>query len=245
MVRELDWHVGEIVSELERLSIADNTIIFFLSDNGPWLTNDKILSAGSAWPLKGSKFNTFEGGHRVPAIVKYPGKIAAGKVFDELVSTMDIFPTIASITGVSLPKNKVIDGRNIWPILQNPIGAKSPHKVLYGYQGKNLQTIRKGKWKLHLPRSPQSVPFYASSKWGSGTVDSLIQPLLFNLENDIEERNNVANEYPEILKNMLLEAEKARIELGDWNRTGMDEHPYNGFHGDFHAYPVDSTSQGK
>lgn len=237
MVRELDWHVGEIMNELERLDITDNTIIFFLSDNGPWLTNDLVRSAGSTWPLRGSKFNTFEGGHRVPAIVKYPGEIPAGQVSDELVSSMDILPTIVKITGAKMPTDRVIDGKNIWPILRKVKGAKSPHEVLYGYQGKNLQTIRKGPWKVHLARTPESVPFYAQKRWGRGTLDSLITPMLFNLEQDIGEQVDLADKYPEILDNLLQHAQIARDELGDWNVTGRDEHSYNGFKGDIHAIP--------
>ncbi|MDH3711368.1 MAG: sulfatase-like hydrolase/transferase, partial [Cyclobacteriaceae bacterium] len=188
--------------------------------------------------IKRSKFNTFEGGHRVPAIVKYPGKIPAGRVSNELVSSMDILPTIAHITGASMPDERVIDGKNIWPILSAEEGAESPHKVLYGYHGKNLQTIRKGNWKLHLPRTPQSVPFYAQRRWGRGTIDSLSAPMLFNLEQDVEEQINVADEFPEIVKDLLVEAEAARTELGDWDITGQDEHDHNGFEGDIHAIPV-------
>jgi len=243
MVRELDWHVGEIISELERLDITENTIIFFISDNGPWLTNNSERSAGSAWPLRGSKFNTFEGGHRVPGIVKYPGKIPAGQVSDELASSMDILPTLAHITGATLPVVKVIDGKNIWPILHNEKDAKSPHKVLYGYQGKNLQTIRKGQWKLHLPRTPKSVPFYAQQRWGRGTIDSLSTAMLFNLEQDIGEQIDMADKYPEILEDLLQEAKKARDELGDWDMTGRDEHGYNGFEGDIHAIPIRDNSR--
>jgi len=238
MVRELDWHIGEIVNELEKLGLTDNTVIFFTSDNGPWLTNDKVLSAGSAWPLRGSKFNTFEGGHRVPGIVKYPGHIPAGQISHELVSSMDIFPTIAHLAGAKTPENKVVDGKNIWPILANEKDAKSPHRVLYSYQGKNLQTIRKGPWKLHLPRTPKSVPFYAGRNWGRETIDSLNIPMLFNLEKDLEEQVDVAQEFPDVVEELLQEAEAARKELGDWDVIGKDEHDLNGFEGDIHAIPV-------
>lgn len=238
MVRELDWHIGEILNELDKLRVTDNTVIFFTSDNGPWLTPDTVRSAGSAWPLKGSKFNTFEGGHRVPAIVKYPGKITPGLVSNELVSSMDIFPTIAHIAGATIPGDRVIDGKNLWPLLKNEKGAKSLHKVLYAYQGKNLQTIRKGRWKLHLARTPESVPFYAGSRWGRGTLDSLLVHMLFNLEQDIEEQVDVAEKFPEIVQELLQDADAARQELGDWNIKGEDEHDLNGFEGDIHAIPV-------
>lgn len=238
MVRELDWHIGEVVNELERLGLTENTIIFFTSDNGPWLTNNKVRSAGSAWPLRGSKFNTFEGGHRVPGIVKFPGHIPSGLISNELVSSMDIFATIAHITGAKTEQDRIIDGKNIWPLLTNKKGSKSPHEMLLGYTGKNLQTIRKGKWKLHLTRTPDSVPFYAGSKWGKGTIDLLNIPMLFNLEEDVEEQTNVVEKFPAIVAELLREGDKARNELGDWNMVGNDEHDYNGFEGDIHAIPV-------
>lgn len=238
MVRELDWHIGRILEELDSLGIAENTVIFFTSDNGPWLTDDPVRSAGSAWPLRGSKFNTFEGGHRVPGIVRYPRYVPAGKVSGELVSSMDIFSTIAEITGADLPDDQTVDGKSIWPILIDQKDAKSPHDILFAYTGKNLQTVRKGKWKLHLPRTPGSVPFYSLHQWGRGTIDSLNTAILFNLEEDIEEQKNVANMYPDVVRDLLEEAEKARRELGDWNVTGADEHTYNGFEGDLHGWPV-------
>ena len=238
MVRELDWHIGKILDELDDLGMTENTLVFFTSDNGPWLTNDTVRSAGSAWPLRGSKFNTFEGGHRVPGIVKYPGHIPPGKVSHELVSTMDIFATIADITGARLPKEKAVDGKSIWPLLTNEKDARSPHEILYAYTGKDLQTVRKGKWKLHLPRNPDGVPFYSGQRWGRGTIDDLKTPMLFDLEQDVGEQKNVAERYPEIVEELLREAEKTQKELGDWNIIGSDEHDYHGFEGNIHAIPV-------
>ena len=238
MVRELDWHIGEIVKELEKLGMTENTVIFFTSDNGPWLTNNPDRSAGSAWPLRGSKFNTFEGGHRVPGIVKYPKRIPSGLISNELVSSMDIFPTIAHLSGASLPEDKIIDGKNIWPLLSGKKNAKSPHHVLYAYQGENLQTIRKGSWKLHLPRKSNEMPFYGQKQWGKGTIDNLKQPLLFNLETDIKESKDLSSEFPEIVNDLLEEANKARVELGDWDIVGNDQHDFNSFEGNVHAKPI-------
>jgi len=238
MVRELDWQIGEILAELDKLGMTENTIIFFTSDNGPWLTPNKVSSAGSAEPLRGSKFNTFEGGHRVPGIVKFPGHITPGQISNELVSSMDILATIADITGSKVAENRVIDGKSMWPLLTQKKGAKTAHEVLLGYTGKNLQTIRKGKWKLHLPRNPDGVPFYAGHLWGRGTIDDLETPMLFDLEQDVGEQTNVAEIYPEIVEELLREAEKAQKELGDWNIIGSDEHDYNGFEGNIHAIPV-------
>ncbi len=238
MVRELDWHIGLILDELDKLGISDHTVIFITSDNGPCLTSKPEASAGSAWPLRGSKFNTFEGGHRVPGIVKYPGHVPPGKLSVELVSSMDIFPTIAGITGAEMPEGRILDGRSIWPILTDQKGAKLPHNILFAYTGKNLQAIRKGKYKIHLPRTPGSVPFYSQHKWGKGTIDSLVTLMLFNLEEDIEEQNNLADIYPDIMNELLEEAKKARNELGDWNMTVTDEHHYNGFEGNIHAIPI-------
>ena len=238
MVRELDWHIGELLKEVEQLGIAENTIIFFTSDNGPWLTPIEEESAGSAWPLRGSKFNTFEAGHRVPGIVKYPGKIPMGHVSDEMVSSMDVFATIADVVDVNLDKGYKIDGKSIWPLLTGEMGAKSPHEVLFAYTGKNLQTVRKGRWKLHLPRSPKSVPFYSQKQWGRGTIDSLKKPMLFDLENDIEEQTDVAQNHREVVEELLSEADRIRADLGDWCVIGAGERNQNGFSFDIHKIPL-------
>lgn len=239
MVRELDWHVGEVMKALKEQGLDDETLVFFTSDNGPWLTPHQAHSAGSAGPLRGSKFNTFEGGTRVPGIARYPGVIPEGQVSDDLVCTMDIFATVVDLLGARLPENHAVDGKSILPILSGQPGATSPHDVLLAYNGVNLQVVRTRRWKLHLPRTPDMVPFYSQRQWGRGTVDSIRAPLLFDLSNDIGEQKNVAAQHPELVKSLLEHAERARVELGDWGRVGTDSHDFNGFpQEDIHKRPV-------
>lgn len=214
MVRELDWHVGEVLSALKEKGLDRNTMVVFMSDNGPW------LPAGSAWPLRGSKFNTFEGGHRVPSLARWPGQIAPGHVSDKLCSTMDIFPTIARLAGAELPKDRVIDGIDISPILRGEKGAKE-HDELYYYNGLSLEVIRDRKWKLHLPREPHTRVYWAKTPGYEGMAQ-LDTPVLYDLEEDVGERTDVSTQHPDVVRRMLALADKAREELGDWDRGGRD-----------------------
>lgn len=223
MVRELDWHIGELMNALEELELGENTVLFFLSDNGPWLTNDTIRSAGSAWPLRGSKFNTFEGGHRVPAIISWPLAFQKGMVCSEPVSSMDIFPTIATLAGATLP-DRVIDGMNIVPLLTGESRQVQDNRELLYYHATHLQAVRQGQWKLHLPRKPDQLHFMGKKNVGRGTLDLLEHPMLYHLAADKEEHHDVAEQNPDIVKELLQLADIKRAELGDWDRTGHDEH---------------------
>lgn len=214
LVRELDWHVGEVLKAIDELNIDENTLVIFISDNGPW------LPAGSPWPLRGSKYNTFEGGHRVPSIARWPSKIPAGQISDALCSTMDYLPTIANLAGARLPGDRKIDGINIWPVLQGDKKAQG-HNILYFYNGITLEAVREGKWKLHLPRQKQNRVYWSKGKIGG--LQNLEKPILFNLKDDIEEKIDVSDQYPEVVERLLHLAEKAREELGDWNRKGSDQ----------------------
>jgi len=239
MVRELDWHVGQVMKALKEEGLEDNTVVFFTSDNGPWLTPNLVRSAGSAGPLRGSKFNTFEGGLRVPGIVRYPGVIPAGKVSDEMVCTMDIFATVVDLVGAKLPKDYVVDGKSLLPILSGQPNASSPHDLLLGYAGANLQFVRTGRWKLYLPRTPDMVPFYSQRQWGRGTIDNLKAPQLFDLASDVAEQKDVASKHPQVVKELLAHAERARATLGDSNKPGTDSHDFNGFdRKDIHKRPI-------
>ncbi len=223
MIRELDWQIGKLMNALNELGLERNTMIIFVSDNGPWLTNDTLRSAGSAWPLRGSKFNTFEGGHRVPAIISWPASMGKGMVCNETVSSMDILPTVAAIAGAPLP-DKIIDGENISPILKGGKVSELTDRELLYFHATNLQAIRVGDWKLHLPRQPHHTHFMGRQNVGRGTIDTLTKPMLFNLESDIEESQDFAEENPEIVMTLLRRADERRKELGDWNIKGFDEH---------------------
>lgn len=176
-VEEIDWSMGEILKTLDTLGIDDNTLVIFTSDNGPWKLKDG--QGGSAFPLRGYKNETLEGGMRVPMIARWTGKIKPGSVTSEIASTIDLLPTIAFLTGGKLPELP-IDGKNIWPLLKGNKKAKSPHKKdgFYYYKEETLEAVRKGDWKLRI-------------------IDE--KNALYNLKTDISESNNVADANPKIV----------------------------------------------
>jgi arylsulfatase A-like enzyme len=152
VIEEIDWSVGRLLDRLDELGLSEDTLVVFTSDNGPWL--EKGVDGGDAGPLRGGKFETWEGGVRVPAIARWPGEIPAGTVCRELVTAMDVFPTAAALADATLPAERPIDGENVLPLLRDPEGADSPHDY-YAYHdaGGNLQAIRNAVgWKLHRDR---------------------------------------------------------------------------------------------
>ena len=216
-VTELDHSVGQVLQALSDNGFDDNTLVVFLADNGH---HGKV---GSGGPLAGSKYTTMEGGHRVPAIFRWPGKIPAAKVSAATLSSMDLLPLFCDLAGAELPKDRTIDGKNIRDILLGK-SDESPHKFLYYYNGVNLQAVRKGKWKLHLPRTAADQPY-----WGGVSVQrsfvKLDQSFLVNLETDIGEEHNVAAGNPEVVAMLLKEAVRTRAELGDVGQPGSDQRP--------------------
>ena len=151
VVEELDWSVGEILETLSDLGLDERTLVVFTSDNGPWFLDDG--RGGSAGPLRGYKFQTYEGGVRVPCIMRWPGKIPAGVVRHEVAGTIDLLPTIAEITGARAPNDRVIDGRSIWKLISGEPGAESPHEAFFYYTENGLEAVRQGKWKLRTGAS--------------------------------------------------------------------------------------------
>src|SRR5205814_4960523 len=130
VIMEIDWSVGQLLAALKQHGIDEDTLVIYSSDNGPWLSYGE--HAGSAGPLREGKMTTWEGGQREPCIMRWPGKIPAGAVCREPAMTIDIFPTLAKLTGAALPKHK-IDGLDIWPLISGQPNAKSPHDALYYY----------------------------------------------------------------------------------------------------------------
>ena len=218
VIMEIDWSVGQILSTINKLGLDDQTLVVFTSDNGPWLSyGDR---AGAAKPLREGKGTTWEGGIRVPTIMRWPGKIPAGKICKEPVMTIDLFPTLASLVGAEMPKNK-IDGLDIWPLMTGDLSAKSPHDALYFYWGNELYAVRSGKWKVHFPYSYRTL---AGGPGGSGGVPvkygtAEIDLALFDLENDIGEQTNVIADYPEIAKRLTNMAKKFDMELQNNRRS--------------------------
>ena len=227
VVMELDWSVGQIVKTLRELDLEENTLVIFTTDNGPWLSYGD--HAGSALPLREGKGTMWEGGYRVPTLMKWPAKIPAGTTCDELASTVDVLPTIAKLIGGDLPDHK-IDGKDIRPLMFGETGVKSPHESFYLYYGGGqLQGVRDRRWKLVFPHKYRTM----DGKPGGtgGTPNRYTQKTcgleLYDLKNDIGETNNLVDEKPEIVERLQRYAEQARQDLGDklTNRKGSGTRP--------------------
>ncbi|MFN0110607.1 MAG: sulfatase [Blastocatellia bacterium] len=213
VVEEIDWSVGQVLATLKRLKLDDNTLVIFTTDNGPWLSYGN--HAGSAKPLREGKGTEMEGGVRVPFIARWPGKIPAGAVTREPAMTIDLLPTLAKLIGAEVPKDRIIDGLDIWPILSGKKAAKTPHDALYFYWGRELQAVRSGKWKLHLPHTYRFIETPgADGKPGKDTYPK-IELSLYDLEADIGETTNLADKHPEVVKQLMTFVERARADLGD------------------------------
>lgn len=172
-IAEIDWSVGQILDTLKAQGIDENTFVVFTSDNGP--------AIGSAGPLKGRKGSTFEGGQREPTVVRWPGKIPAGNANDELMTAMDLLPTFTRLAGAEIPSDRVIDGKDVWPVLTGE--AKSPHKAFFYHRHDKLEAVRSGPWKLRVKDG---------------------KPLaLYNLSDDIGETTNVRKDNPTVVKKLM------------------------------------------
>ena len=199
-IEEIDWAVGQILRCLEREGLSENTLVVFTSDNGPWLSQGK--NGGHALPLHNGKGSTFEGGMRVPCIMRMPGTIPAGTTCSELALTLDLLPTFSRMAG--LPMEHPIDGKDIFDLIRGKSGAKTPHEfLLYYLQNGTLSAIRMGDWKLIF-----SVPVvgYSQRVETKKYSKKTFEPELYNLSNDIGEIHNLYSQYPEIANKMLQRA---------------------------------------
>lgn len=213
VIQEIDWSVGQILATLKQHHLEKDTLVVFTSDNGPWLPYGN--HAGTSGPLREGKGTTFEGGVRVPCIMRWPGHIPAGQTCRELASTIDILPTMAKLAGTRPPADRIIDGRDIWPLMAGRRGAKSPHEVFPYYWGEHLQAIRSGPWKLHFQHGyPAPNPPGRDARPGP-TVSKQIAVSLFNLETDVGEQHDVAAQHPEVVRRLEGAAREVRMDLGD------------------------------
>ena len=214
VIAEIDWSVGQILSTLDRLKVADNTLVVFTSDNGPWLTYGN--HAGSAGGLREGKGSTWEGGVRVPFVARWPGRIPADTVCDEPAMTIDLWPTLAKYAGAALPERK-IDGRDIGPLLAGEAGAKSPQDAYFFYWGQALEAVRSGPWKLHFPHGYQNVQGQPAGRDGKpGKSVGLKTGLeLYHLVDDPAESREVSAAHPEVVERLRKLADAARADLGD------------------------------
>ncbi|GAA5224898.1 sulfatase family protein [Membranihabitans marinus] len=218
-VEELDWSLGEIMSKLEELGIAEQTLLIFTSDNGSPMGKDmEGVERGTNRPLHGRGYTTAEGGFRVPCIMWWPGRVPASTVCQEMVTTMDLLPTFAQYANVSLPEGVKIDGHPINDLIDGQYGTKTPYTAFYYYDQHQLQAVRSGPWKLFVPLQEfRNHPHFDSA-------DS-VQPLLFNVVEDISSSHNLASSNPEIVQQLTILAEEARKDLGDLNRPGQNQRP--------------------
>jgi arylsulfatase A-like enzyme len=188
-IEEIDWSTGQILDTLKALDLDEQTLVIYTSDNGPW----KLPGGrgGHADPLRGFKFQTYEGGMRVPCIMRWPNKIPAGTTCSEIAATIDMLPTIAKLAGTTAPSDREIDGLDIWPLMSGAKDAKTPHDAYYYYRGTTLQAVRSGNWKLRIEKRKVE---------------------LFDLHADISEAKNLAKQNPDVVATL-----KERIAKFDSN----------------------------
>ncbi|OVE75308.1 N-acetylgalactosamine-6-sulfatase [bacterium E08(2017)] len=231
VVEELDYSVGRILKTVEKLRLTEKTYVIFTSDNGAWyiekhpklmhLKDEGGSHGGSNKPLRGHKTSCWEGGVRVPFVAWAPGRIPEGKSSDEVTRSFDLYTTFARLAGADVPADRVVDGKDITPILHGEKNAKSHDNTFYYYDRTCLMAVREGDWKLQMP-----VPEEFAMKFHKYFLDEDIykyeQYALYNLRKDIGEKNNIAAENPDVVKRLRALAEKARDSIGDYNRIGKE-----------------------
>ncbi len=219
VINELDWSVGEILDTLKALDILDNTIVIFMSDNGPWY-------GGSTGGLKGMKATTWEGGIRVPFMIRYPKKLPQGLEIEVPCASSDVYPTLLALAGISVPENKILDGENITEILK---GNKTSHSPVFSMHNEHIVTIRKAGWKLFV-RKPRYYQEVDLTKWidlrGPDGI-TIIAPIkgqatpaqypgvvphkpakeiqLFHIAQDPSESVDLSDQYPELVNELWRE----------------------------------------
>lgn len=197
VIEEIDWSVGEIRRALEQWDLADNTLVVFTSDNGPWLPYRE--HGGLSGPLRDGKGTTWEGGMRVPAIFWWPGQIEPA-VIREIGCTLDLFPTALALAGVELPDDRLWDGYDLSPTLLGT-GPHQRDEMLY-YRGTQLYAVRQGPWKAHF--------ITQGAYQGGAPRQEHDPPKLFQLDHDVPERFNRAEEFPEVLQRLQALADRHR-----------------------------------
>lgn len=187
VVEELDWNVGQILDTLRAEGLEENTLVIFTSDNGPWLIFGVL--GGSAGPFRDGKGSTWEGGVREPCIMWWPGQIKGGTVTAEMASTLDVFPTLAKLTGVKLAKDRFYDGYDLSPLLFGK--GPSPRDTMFFYRDTKLYAARKGPFKAHFITQPA---------YGPGKPEEHDPPILYHLEHDPSEKEDVAKDFPAVIE---------------------------------------------
>jgi arylsulfatase len=215
VMMEVDWSVGEIMKAIKECGLEKNTLVIFTSDNGPWLNFGN--HAGTTGGLREGKGTSWEGGQRVPCIMKWPGVIPTGEICNQLASSIDILPTLAEITGGKLPSNK-IDGVSILPLMLGDKDSSPRHDFYYYYETNSLEAVQRDFWKLVLPHKGRT---YRNMKpgadgWPGPTGTETIKELqLYDLRRDPGEWYNVAQYFPKKVMELQALADEARKDIGD------------------------------
>ena len=212
VIMEIDWSVGEIMKTLKANGLDENTIVMFTSDNGPWLSYGN--HGGSNGGLREGKGTTFDGGQRVPFVVRMPGVIPAGKVSDQFLSALDITPTLVNLTQSQMPRMNKFDGQDAWGILT---GEETGHRPFYFVYNGVVEALRDGKWKCVVPHSYRIVktpgkdglPGEQIAKGGN------IGLALFDMEADPKESNDMAAQHPEIAEQMYARIKEFQKEIDE------------------------------
>jgi len=192
-VAAIDWSVDVILKELDRLGIDENTIVMFTSDNGSRARDE----GGSNGSLRGHKGQTWEGGQRVPFIIRWPGKVPANAVCEEVATAMDLMPTLAGIVDGEVPNDRTIDGHDIRTLVFGEAGAETPYEAFFYYKQRDLEAVRCGKWKLHVRKNGEEINE------------------LYDLDSDVGETNDLYSDRPDIVADLTRRIEACRQDLGD------------------------------
>ncbi|MDP0491398.1 MAG: sulfatase [Verrucomicrobiota bacterium JB023] len=213
VIEELDYHTGRVLAAVKEAGLDENTYVIFTSDNGPWWI--KQPNAGSADPLRSAKTSTYDGGLRVPFIIRAPGRVPAGTTSDLVCANLDLFPTIARLAGATLPDDRVLDGIDISDIFR---GQQSElDRPFFFYQHEALRAVRRGEWKLHLVHSALDRT-KEGTQWQAHVPPAdrpYIEELtLYNLDDDIGETTNVAADHPEVVAALLEDLDFAKEDIG-------------------------------
>ena len=210
---EIDWSTGALIDALKHHGIYENTIVIFMSDNGPWLTYGN--HAGSAGVLRNGKLSVFEGGVRSPTHIQWPANLKPQAPIDVPMMSIDWLPTLVELAGAPLPQ-KDIDGKNIWPIISGEQREPVHEAYFFYFHHNDLSAVRYQDWKLYFPhRHLRTVEIGSDSKKGIEEFTMLDSLRLYNLKNDPSETKDLSQEHPEIVSKIKALADKKREELGD------------------------------
>ncbi|MDC0497379.1 sulfatase [bacterium] len=221
VIEELDYNVGRVLDKVKELGIDENTYVIYTSDNGPWwIRRDH---GGHADPLRGAKTSCWEGGLRVPCIIRAPGKVPAGAETDTVTATIDLMPTLAKLAGTTAPTDRVIDGVDITDLIHGQ--TDTVDRNYFYYQHDCLRAVRSGKWKLMLPHTEPVVGSIAT-KWKGHSKKSdairIQEAQLYDLDADISESTDVAAQHPKVVAELMKLAGWAQNDIGDHNVFGVN-----------------------